>query len=283
VEEPARVRTRRPIAVLTLAAGLLAVGVAGLPGPARAVGEDPAAELTEALRNLGPPGMVWGRLVVEEESPVGTWTPLDGLEVTLYPATPALITELEGIRQSARASSAQYESAVARVQAALAAHRGRIDRQFVPPADDVLVAEPPLLRKPGAAKPGVPPAAQSSPARTTEELSGGTVPSGGAGGQAAAAFRTWRQKTDWAGLFAFDAVPSGDWLVVVSRVSPYGTDKLRSEPKSRQPSRAQRFLPRTTSPAKEAEFWVTRVHVLAGERVGLQLTDRARWLAGPVR
>ena len=117
------------------------------PAASGAVGEDPAAEVTEALRSLGPPGLLWGRLAIEEESPVGAWTPLSGTEVTLYPATPALITELERIRQSARTSATQYESAVARVQAALAAHQGRIDRQTAPPPSpgQGLVAEPPLV------------------------------------------------------------------------------------------------------------------------------------------
>ena len=77
-------------------------------------------------------------------------------------------------------------------------------------------------------------------------------------------------------------MPSGDWIVVVFRVSPYGTEKS-VEPKLKQPSRAQRFLPRATGPAKEAEFWITRIRVIAGERLGLELTDRARWMAGPVR
>ena len=83
--------------------------------------------------------------------------------------------------------------------------------------------------------------------------------------------------------FAFEGVPSGDWLVVAVRVAPYSAEALRGEPKPRQAGRGQRFLPRATTPAKEAELWVTRVRVVAAERVGLQLTDRARWLAGPLR
>jgi hypothetical protein len=262
---------------------LLGLGLVVRPGRVAAVGEDPAAELTEALHGLGAPGMVWGRLVVEEESPIGPWTPLDGIEVTLYPATPTLIAELEGIRQSARTSSAQYESAVARVQAALAAHKSRIERQVTPPAEVSLVAEPPLLPPPRPGKAAGASAPESAPSR------GGAAPPGGAatgravGGPPPEAVRTWRQKTDPAGLFAFDGVPSGDWIVVVLRVSPYGTEKLRSEPKLRQPGRAQRFLPRAAGPAKEAELWMTRIRVIAGERLGLELTDRARWMAGPVR
>jgi hypothetical protein len=93
----------------------------------------------------------------------------------------------------------------------------------------------------------------------------------------------WRQKTDPAGLFAFSTVPSGDWLVVAVRVTAYSAEKLRAAPKPRQSTRTQGFLPRATGPAKEAEFWVTRVHVVKGERVALDLTDRARWLVGPIR
>ena len=79
----------------------------------------------------------------------------------------------------------------------------------------------------------------------------------------------WRQKTDPAGLFAFPTVPSGDWLVVAVRVAPYAAEKLRAAPKPRQSTRTQGFLPRTTGPAKEVELWVTRIHVVKGERVAL--------------
>jgi hypothetical protein len=224
-------------------AAVLVLLVAAVPGIVGAVGEDPAAEVTEALRRLGPPGGVWGRLAVEEESPVGAWTPLADVEITLYPATPALVAELDRIRQSARASAAQYESAVSWAQAALAAHQGRVDRQSPSPA----------APSGGAASPEPPP-------------------------------HPWRQKTDPAGIFAFDAVPSGDWIVVAIRVSPYSAEKLRSDPKPRQAARtAQRFLSRPVTPPKEAELWITRIRVIAGERVALDLSDRARWLVGPVR
>jgi len=259
---------------LVLAGTLLGLGTISVPSRVAAIGEDPTTELTEALRGLGAPGMVWGRLLVEEESPMGPWTPLEGIEVTLYPATPALIAELEGIRQSARTSATQYESAVSRVQAALATHKSRIERQVTPSTEVDLVAEPPLLPKPRAAKASESSGSGSATAAPTPIR---------AAGPSAEAVRSWRQKTDPAGLFAFDGVPSGDWIVVAFRVSPYGTEKLRSEPKLRQPGRAQRFLPRAGGPAKEAEFWITRIRVVAGERVGLELTDRARWMAGPVR
>jgi hypothetical protein len=276
LEEPSRVTSRARTRALALAGALFGLGALGVPTRVTAVGEDPATELAEALRGLGSPGMVWGRLVVDEESPVGPSTPLDGIEVTLYPSTPALIAELEGIRQSARTSGAQYESAVTRVQAALVAHRGRIERQVAPSAELNLVAEPPLLPKPRPPK-----VSEPSGSGSAAVSSPGTAAT--AGGPPPAAIRAWRQKTDPAGLFAFDGVPSGDWIVVVFRVSPYGAEKLRSEPKPRQSGQAQRFLPRATGPAKEGEFWIIRIRVVAGERVALELTDRARWMAGPVR
>ena len=286
LEEPAPVSPRRLMGAPALGAVLLALGIAGATGDVQAVGEDPAVEVTEALRSLGPSGLLWGRLATEEESPVGAWTPLNGIQVTLYPATPALVAELERVRQSARTSGAQYESAVARVQATLAAHQGRIDRQSppLPSPGQGLVAEPPLVVAPRAAKPPASPG--PSPLRPGV---GTTPPSGRAAAPSAALDDSgepphpWREKTDPAGLFAFTAVPSGEWLVVAIRVTAYAAEALRAEPKARQTSRTRNFLPRAGAPAKEAELWVTRVRVVAGERVGLSLTDRARWLVGPLR
>jgi hypothetical protein len=291
---------RRGPARAALWAVLLVGGMVAAPGAALAVGEDPAAEIAEALRSLGPPGGVWGRLSVEEESPVGAWTPLDGIEVSLYPATPTLVAELERIRQSARGSAAQYESAVARVQSALAVHQGRVDRQTAQPPTlgDLLVAEPPLVKKrpasrPAAASPlkspraaGSPPAGGGSlfqPGRAPLPAGGATAPKGSGGQVQEESDHPWRQKTDPAGLFAFPAVPSGDWLVVAVRVAPYSAEALRAAPKPRQSTRTQGFLPRATGPAKEVELWVTRIHLVKGERVALDLTDRARWLVGPIR
>jgi len=71
--------------------------------------------------------------------------------------------------------------------------------------------------------------------------------------------------------------------VVAVRVAPYAAEKLRAAPKPRQSTRTQGFLPRAAGPAKEVELWVTRIHVVTGERVALDLTDRARWLVGPIR
>ena len=298
---------RRGPARLAVWAVLLAGGVVVAPGAVQAVGEDPAAEISEALRSLGPPGGVWGRLSVEEESPVGIWTPLAAIEVTLYPATPTLVAELERIRQSARGSATQYESAVARVQSALAVHQGQIDRQTAQPPTlgDLLVAEPPLVKQ--APLKAALPASEAKPSRTAGSSSGTSWSTGGSRFQsnrttlppsapAASSSKAsqakeakeepehpWRQKTDPAGLFAFPTVPSGDWLVVAVRVAPYAAEKLRAAPKPRQSTRTQGFLPRTIGPAKEVELWVTRIHVVKGERVALDLTDRARWLVGPIR
>jgi hypothetical protein len=255
------------------------LGAALLPAVARAVGEDPAAEVAEALRHFGPPGALWGRLAVEEESPAGAWTPLGGVEVTLYPATPALIAELERIRQSARGSGAQYESAVARVKGALASHQARIDAHTAgsSPARE----DSPAAGSPAPAGAVSPKAAPPRPRSRTERRGAGVTK--GAPSEEPPSPHPWRQLTDPAGLFVFDPLPSGDWLVVAIRVSPYSAEKLRGEPRARQPGRGQRFLSRTAPQAKEAEIWVIRARVGAAERVGLDLTDRARWLAGPIR
>jgi hypothetical protein len=282
LEEPAGVIRRRGCPSLALGAALLVLGGTVPPRLACAVGEDPVAEIAEALRSLGPPGGVWGRLAVEEESPAGALTPLDAVQVTLYPATPALVTELERIRQSARTSGAQYESAVSRVQAALASHQGRIDAQRPPTPGDSLVAEPPVLepRRPTAA---APPRTSAAPqARAGPERVGGVAASRRPAEEPLEARHPWRQRTDPAGLFAFDAVPSGDWLVVAIRISEYGSEKLRKAPGPQPSARGLRFLPRSSTPPKEAEIWLTRVRVVPAERVGLDLTDRARWLAGPL-
>jgi hypothetical protein len=264
-----------------LALALAVAGTVAAPRSGRAVGDDPAAEVTEALRSLGAPGMVWGRLATEEESPVGGWTPIGGVDVKLYPATPSLVSELDRIRQSARTSGAQYESAVSRVQLALTAHQGRIDRQTAPPPGaESLVAEPPLIAAPRPPKPSPAPTTADARPRPGPEKPGGPAKAATPPDDPA---HPWHQKTDPAGLFAFDAVPAGDWLVVLVRIAPYAAEKLRAEPKARQTSRTRNFLPRAAGPAKEAEVWLSRIRVVAGERVGLELSDRGRWLVGPIR
>lgn len=73
------------------------------------------------------PGQLWGRLGFEEESPEGSSTPLIGVPVTLYPDLPAVHAELEAIRRTARETAANYETAVRRSLAALAAYRARLE------------------------------------------------------------------------------------------------------------------------------------------------------------
>ncbi len=262
-------RAARTVALLVAVAGAL------LPGAARAAGDDPVPEVARALRSLGPPGALWGRFAIDAESPAGAGTPLDGVEVTLYPATPAIAAELERIRQSARTSGAQYESAVSRVQAALAVHQARVDGQSPRPApatEDSVPVEPPIPAPTPAASSPLPGARTERPGDTASASAGAPSPP-----------HPWRQRTDPAGLFAFDPLPSGDWLVVATRVTAYGVEKLRAEPRARAPRRGQQYLPRAATPAKEAEVWVVRVRVGAAERVGLELSDRARWLVGPLR
>lgn len=215
---------------------LVALGAASVFGVG-AAGGTPTAELVEALGSLGPPGLLWGRLAVEEESPDGPWTPLNGVEVQVYPAVPALLTELERIRQGARGSGSQHDTAVARLQAALAAHQTRVE----------------------VAMKGIAAAGDS-----------------GAG-------RLRRRVTDPAGIFVFEDLPSGEWLLVALRVTPYGPETARPEPRRRASGRESRFLPRTGDPPREAAVWLTRVRVGPGERVPVLLTDRARWFVGPLR
>jgi hypothetical protein len=280
-----------------IGAALVGLGASALPGLVWGVGEDPGAEVAEALRSLGPPGLLWGRLLVEEESPVGAWTPVGGAEVTLYPATPTLVAELERIRQSARASGAQYESAVARVQSALAAHQARVDGKSPETmgSDGALFAEPPVLPAPRVAgpRPALPPARPTGGALSAPEPKPGAGPrpwgsprlSGAAPAsepKPEAPPHPWRQQTDPAGLFAFESLPSGDWLVVAIRISAYSGQKLRSAPRQ-QAGGSRGFLSRAAVPAREAEIWLTQIRVEAAGRVGLELTDRARWLAGPAR
>jgi hypothetical protein len=204
--------------------------------------------------------------------------------VTLYPATPTLVAELERIRQSARASGAQYESAVARVRAALAAHQARIDGKSPETmgSDGALPAEPPVLPP---APPAAPKGTNLGPRRPVSRSKGGTAPTAASAVAPAAepVPHPWRQETDPSGLFGFASLPSGDWLVVAIQVSAYQGEKLRGAPRPGAPGRGLTYLPRAQGPAKEAEVWVVRVRVGAAERVGLEITDRGRWLVGPVR
>jgi hypothetical protein len=233
------------------------------PERRRAAAEDPAAEITEAIRRWGPPAVLWGRLASEEESPDGPWTPLAGIEVEVFPAAPGLLADLERIRRSARESGAQYESAITRLQAALAAHRTRVET---------------VVR--GATAPGTaagPPRGRVIASREADGYRGADAPDITKGPGSAR-----RQTTDSAGLFAFTDLPSGDWLLVAFRVTPSSQARGRTAPKALSPSRAKNFLPSAASPTKESEVWLTTVRVPPESRTALFLTDRARWMVGPV-
>lgn len=186
------------------------------------------------------PGQLWGRLLVEGESPEGPVTPLVGIPITVYPDLPALGAELETIRTTARASAAQYETAVQRVLAALAAYRVRL---------------------------------------------------GAAGG----ARLVQTRETDRRGFFAVEGLPAGEWLVVAMRAAPYRSDPARKPRAPRRPEpvrslggglsagvQAPSFLPGEKGEAKEVDLWIYRVRVPAGQTVGVRLTDRNRWLTGPL-
>lgn len=198
--------------------------------------DDADSELADVLRTLGPPGVLWGRLAVEEESPDGPWTPLPGVEVQLYPATAGLLAELERIRRTARDSATQHDTALTRLQAVLTAHQGR-----------------------------------------AETLGRGLGPDAGA---AVAGAR--RQVTDPAGIFVFEPLPSGPWLLVATRATPYATPAGRREARRPPSSREPRFLTGPGRSRREGEVWLVPVKVGPGERASLFLTDRARWLVGPV-
>jgi hypothetical protein len=254
-----------------VAAALGLVALAWIAPGAAMAAEDPAAEVTEAVRRLGPPAFLWGRLAAEEESPDGPWTPLSGIEVEVYPAVPSFLAELERIRRSARESGPEYESAVSRLQAALAVHRTRIETLVkggaqgrLPTGREADNYRGELAQSPSAVGTGAPgPAGDGQP--------GGAKPSGAR-----------RQTTDAAGLFVFDDLPSGDWLLVAIRITPLAQSRGRSAPRALSPSRARNFLPSATSPTKEGEVWLATVRLTASGRTALVLTDRARWMVGPV-
>ncbi len=290
-----------------------ALGVLGLVGalwsshpvlPAVAA-DNPVGEAAEAVRSLGPPGFLWGRLAVEEESPDGAWTPLSGVEVRIYPAVPGVLSELERIRQSARGSGADYESAVARLETVLGAYEARVRvasgearseasaalarmAEGNPvPAAEVEAKEKEVAKEKGEArvgqKPGGPKVTDrgegSSEDKTRKKPPDKGVEPGGAKREEAP--KPPHRATDPDGLFTFDGIPSGDWLLVAIRVSPY-VSKGQPQPRGAA-ARAQRFVATPQTPLKEAEIWLTRVRVGAGERVSVILTDRARWMVGPVR
>jgi len=215
---------------------LLAI-VALVAWPPEATVEDPAAEVTRALQALGAPGLLWGRVAVEEESPDGPWTPLAGVEVRLYPYVPGVAADLDRIRERARGSGTDYDAAVTRLLERLRGYEAQIA----------------ALRPAGG-----PAASDGGPVR--------------------------KRTTDASGIFVFDEVPSGDWLVVAIHLSTYTQPKAQPRA-SKSPGRGPggSFLTRPPAVAKEAELWVSRARVGAGERSRLWLTDRSRFMVGPVR
>lgn len=114
--------------------------------------------------------------------------------------------------------------------------------------------------------------------------------------EAAAGARAVRaRETDRTGFFAFDAVPAGEWLVVAVHVTPYRPAGPAKKPRPKKPEpvrglggglssggQAPGFLPEGKGEAKEADLWVYRISVPEGQTVGVRLTDRNRWLTGPI-
>lgn len=275
-----RHRAAAGAAVLVLALGAAAAGRA-----------DEAA-LGRALRALGAPSALWGRLAVEEESPDGPWTPLAGVAVTLYPYTAELAADLERIRDGARASGRDYDAAVARLQERLSAHASQVaaatgtavpaaprpEAPATPPAAGT--ARPPsssgilsgIFGGSPAAKPG------AAPAQATPPADGDATP--------AAEGLVRRATTDPSGLFLFKALPAGDWLVVAVHTSEY-TAPRRPPSSQRAPSRSGRihdgFIERERPQAREAEVWVIRARVTPTEPARVLLTDRSRFMVGPIR
>jgi hypothetical protein len=215
---------------LVVRLGLVGCLLVLAPGATRGA---PPPGLAEVVRGLGAPGALWGRLLIEEESPDGPWTPLAGVEVRIFPFVPQLAADLEEIRRRARDSGPGYDTAVARFRERLEAHAADLKAHAAP--------ERPLVR---------------------EQVTGAT------------------------GLFLFEAVPAGEWLVVALRLTEYTALAARAPRESRRapsPGRDSTFLPRPQAAAREAEIWLQRVRVPADERVRLWLTDRGRFMVGPLR
>jgi hypothetical protein len=295
MEEPARVTGTRRRAAAVLAGLTLGLGVA-------AVRAD-EAELSRAVRALGAPGTLWGRLAVEEESPDGPWTPLAGVAITVYPYTAQLAADLERIRDGARASGRDYDAAIARFQERLGAHAsqvGAITGIPVPapassgapsptpspsanPATPATPATPPptpgilaelagrlgLAEKPGAA-----------PARSEATATGS-----GDGASSSTEGLVRRATTDATGVFLFKFLPAGDWLVVAIQTSSYSAPRRQPSSSTRASPGKNRdgFLESARPQAKEAEVWVIRTRVMPDEPARLLLTDRSRFMVGPVR
>jgi len=237
-------RCRGLIALASLLVGQV-VPTEGQTGPA-----DPGRGIPSAGA-----GFLWGRLQIEAESPEGPWTPLAGVEVVAYPGAAALLARLEHIRHTARDSGRHYETAVARIQEALQGHARQLDPRRSPVA-------------PGG---GAGDAGTSRPA-------GFGPPTPGPDDHGVVR----RGVTDAAGVFVFDALPAGEWLVVAVRVAPYSASPARRE-EPRGARGRQQFAGTAVAPAREAEIWIERVRVDPGSRTRLLWSDRGRWFVGPLR
>jgi hypothetical protein len=277
---------RRTAAVLAL----LALGLG------TAAGQAEESELTRAVKALGSPGTLWGRLAVEEESPDGPWTPLAGVAVTVYPYTAELAADLERIRDGARASGRDYDAAIARLQERLSAHATQVSAATgIPvPAQTAPAAPSSPPSSPSSAKP---PASQG----VLGELAGrlgladkpATAPPAkdatatGSGGATAASGEglVRRATTDATGIFLFKFLPAGDWLVVAMQTAAYTTPRRPPSSASRASPGKNRdgFLERERPEAREAEVWVIRTRVTPDETARLLLTDRSRFMVGPIR
>jgi hypothetical protein len=286
MEEPTRVTGTRRRAAAVLVGLTLGLGVAAVQAD--------EVELSRALRALGAPGTLWGRLAVEEESPDGPWTPLAGVAVTVYPYTAQLAADLERIRDGARASGRDYDAAIARFQERLGAHATQVGA----------ITGTPVLAPVSSGAPSPPPSPSATPPQTPgilAELAGrlGLADKPGAdparpeapatGGSDAGASSTEglvrRATTDATGVFLFKFLPAGDWLVVAIQTSSYSAPRRQPSSSTRAAPGKNRdgFLESARPPAKEAEVWVIRTRVIPDEPARLMLTDRSRFMVGPVR
>jgi hypothetical protein len=283
MEEPAPLTGIRRRAAAVLAGLVLALGGAE-------AGRADEAELSRALGALGAPSALWGRLAVEEESPEGPSTPLTGVAVTLYPYTAGLGADLERIRGGARASGRDYDTAIARLQERLSAHATQVAALTGAPlpAPTRSEAQPPPARQDRTGTRG---AGLFSGRPAPAERNADPAPAGAATGEgdatpSSATGLIRRGTTDSSGLFLFSALPAGDWLLVAIQTSPYSAPR-RPPPSSRASSTTgtlrDGFLERERPQAKAAEVWVVRVRVSSDQPARLLLTDRARFMVGPIR
>ena len=160
MEELTRLTGLRPRAAVILAVLGLALGAA-------VAGRADEAELSRALKALGAPGTLWGRLAVEEESPDGPWTPLAGVTVTVYPYTAGLAADLERIRDGARASGRDYDVAIGRLQERLTAHATQVAALTGIPGAPRAPHPGPFRAPPLPGRSGLPPGPASPPAPKT--------------------------------------------------------------------------------------------------------------------